>query len=94
MVVCWYFILAFPNKYAFLFTISSLIESSANFSISDSKYAFSLFSVSDKITVLIAQELLMNPVNKNNKRSNFCALMFNLSIIFVSNATVNILCQN
>ena len=65
--------------------ISSFIESSASFLISDSKKELSelvslitAIIVSLEIGVLKASELLINPVNKKSKSSNFCMIWFNL----------------
>ena len=65
--------------------MSSLIESSASFCISASKKEFCVV-VSLEIRVLLAAELLINPVNKKSNRHPFSLSKFNLSIIFVSNA--------
>ena len=64
--------------------ISSLIESWASFCISASKKVFCAV-VSLKTKVLLAEELLINPVNKKSNRHFFRLSKFNLSIIFVSN---------
>ena len=63
--------------------MSNLMESLASFCISASKKEFCLV-VSLKIRVLLASELLMNPVNKKNNRIILRLFNFNLSIIFVS----------
>ena len=73
--------------------ISSFIESLASFSISASKKELSVV-VSLQIGRLLASELLSNPVNKNNKSSNFCGIWFNLSGIFVTNVISKLRCQN
>ena len=66
--------------------ISSFIESSASFSISESKKGLSevvspaiVRVVSLKAGLLKALELLVIPVNKKSKSSNFCRIWFNLS---------------
>ena len=66
--------------------MSSFIESSASFSISASKKELSavvspalVIVVSLKAGSLKASELLVIPVNKKSKSSNFCRIWFNLS---------------
>jgi len=58
--------------------MSIFIESSASFSISESKKELSVV-VSLKKGALKASELLVNPVNKKSKSSDFCRISFNLS---------------
>ena len=81
--------------------ISSFIESSASFSISASKKELLVvvspgkaIVVSLKTGALKALELLIIPVNKKSKSSNFSRIWFNLSGIFVSNVICNLRCQN
>jgi len=72
--------------------MSSFIESSASFCISASKKVFCAV-VSLEIKVLLAAELLINPVNKKSNRYPFSLSKFNLSIIFVSNVIAKKSCQ-